>query len=196
MQALNQSSPCIATASQTADKHNLTDSTTYFKWITKFIAVYFVSNHFLCAFFFFRPTLWTPICSENYFDSFRLRQILNDFIMKYQLLICLIVISSVTLPSKATIAPPDKNKKSKPAKELKVNKGPVEKNVFDRYLVQDEPASESIIKHSGTYYKNTSARLFDGPTLGFVTPVNLPFFTQLFDFFLLVFFLKNLFITT
>lgn len=96
--------------------------------------------------------------------------------MKFQLLAGFIVISSVTLLSNATIAPPDKNKKVKPVKEFKVNKGPVDKNVFERNLVQDEPTSESIIKQSGTYYKNTSARLFDGSTVGFVTPVNILLF--------------------
>lgn len=83
-----------------------------------------------------------------------------------------LVILCLTLVTNATLAPPDKNKKTKPLKEFKVNKGPVDKNVFERNLVQDEPTSESIIKQSGTYFKNTSARLFDGPTLGFVTPVN------------------------
>lgn len=93
--------------------------------------------------------------------------------MKPQSVISFIVILNLTLVANATIAPPDKNKKSKPVKEFKVNKGPVDKNVFDRNLVQDEPTSESIIKQSGTYYKNTSIRLFNGPTLGFVTPVNI-----------------------
>lgn len=92
--------------------------------------------------------------------------------MKILLLICFVIVSYLTTLSNATLAPPDKNKKTKLVKEFKVNKGPVEKNVFERNLVQDEPTSESIIKQSGTYYKNTSARLFDGPTLGFVTPVN------------------------
>lgn len=93
--------------------------------------------------------------------------------MKPQPILSFIVILSLTLFSNATIAPPDKNKKTKPVKEIKANKGPVDKNVFDRNLVQDEPTSESIIKQCGTYYKNTSARLFDGPTLGFVTPVDI-----------------------
>lgn len=92
--------------------------------------------------------------------------------MKSQLRsICVLILSFVVF-SAATLAPPDKNKKSKPVKELKVNKGPVDRNVFDRNLVVDEPSSESIIKESGTYYKNTTARVFDGPTLGFVTPVH------------------------
>lgn len=85
--------------------------------------------------------------------------------------ICVLILSFVVF-STATLAPPDKNRKTKPVKELKVNKGPVDRNVFDRNLVVDEPSSESIIKECGTYYKNTSARLFDGPTLGFVTPVH------------------------
>lgn len=92
--------------------------------------------------------------------------------MKFHLKSNLVLVLSFVLFTVATIAPPDKNKKAKPVKELKVNKGPVEKNVIERNLVVDEPTSESIIKESGTYYKNTSARLFDGPTLGFVTPVS------------------------
>lgn len=107
--------------------------------------------------------------------------------MKFHFHISLILICSVTLLTNATLAPPDKNRKTKPVKELKVNKGPVEKNVFDRNLVQDEPTSESIVKESGTYYKNTSARLFDGPTLGFVTPVSFEcyaFFMRIIDWLL------------
>lgn len=92
--------------------------------------------------------------------------------MRFHLKSNLVLILSFVLFSTATIAPPDKHRKAKPPKELKVNKGPVDRNVIDRNLVVDEPTSESIIKECGTYYKNTSARLFDGPTMGFVTPVS------------------------
>lgn len=96
--------------------------------------------------------------------------------MRIHLKFCSILLLSFVFLSSATLAPPDKhNKQNKHKKsnqkEIKVNRGPVDKNVFERNLVQDEPTSESILKESGTYYKNTSARLFDGPTLGFVTPV-------------------------
>lgn len=93
--------------------------------------------------------------------------------MKLHLELSLGLIFSLALITSATIAPPDKNKKGRQTKEFKVNKGPVEKNVVERNLVQDEPTSESILKESATFYKNTSARLFDGSTLGFVTPVNI-----------------------
>lgn len=93
--------------------------------------------------------------------------------MKFHLDSSLIVILACVVFTEATLAPPDKGKKSKPVKEFKVNKGPVDRNVHDRNLVIDEPTSESIIKESATYYKNTSARQFDGPTLGFVTPVSI-----------------------
>lgn len=95
--------------------------------------------------------------------------------MKFHFQFGLVLFLTLVLMSSATIAPPDKNKKTKTVKEIKVNKGPVDKNVFDRNLVQDEPSSEAILKECGTYYKNTSARLFDGPTLGFVTPVHIKF---------------------
>lgn len=92
--------------------------------------------------------------------------------MNTRLLISLIVVLYLAAFSTATLAPPDKSKKNKQAKELKVNKGPVDRSVFERDLIHDEPTSESILRESGTYYKNTTARRFAGPTLGFVTPVN------------------------
>ena len=101
--------------------------------------------------------------------------------MRLELRSNFLLILSFVIFASATIAPPDKNKKAtKPAKEVKVNKGPVDRNVFDRNLVVDEPESHSIIKECGTYYRNTSARLFDGPTLGFVTPVRIQNENELF----------------
>lgn len=91
--------------------------------------------------------------------------------MKFPLQMCLVIVLNLVFLSNATIAPPDKNKKTKATKEIRVNTGPLDKNVFERNLVQDEPSSEVIIRECGTYYKNTSVRLFNGPTLGFVTPV-------------------------
>lgn len=70
----------------------------------------------------------------------------------------------------ATITPRDKGKKVKV--ELELNAGPVDKNVFERGLIEDEPFAKDILVESGTYYENTSIRLFKGPTLGFVTPWN------------------------
>lgn len=94
--------------------------------------------------------------------------------MRFNLQSSVILLLSFVLLTTATIAPPDKKKRAKHIKEVKVNKGPVERNVFDRNLIEDEPNSEAILKECGTYYKNTSARQFDGPTLGFVTPVSMP----------------------
>lgn len=96
--------------------------------------------------------------------------------MRFALKSSAVLLLSFVLLANATIAPPDKKKKEKHVKQLKVNKGQVDKSVFDRNLIQDEPYSDSILKECGTYYKNTSARLFDGPTLGFVTPVSFPSF--------------------
>lgn len=93
--------------------------------------------------------------------------------MKFHRQANIILVLTLVAISNATIAPPNKNKRGKATKEIKVNKGPVDRNVFERNLVQDEPTSEAIIKECGAYYKNTSARLFDGPTLGFVTPVTI-----------------------
>lgn len=73
----------------------------------------------------------------------------------------------------ATLAPPKKGERTKTTKEVKLNAGPVNQNVIDRNLVEDEPSAKDIITESGTYYKDTKNRLFPGPTLGFVTPVSL-----------------------
>lgn len=83
----------------------------------------------------------------------------------------ILVILLVSLTS-ATIPPPEKGKRAKPVKEFKKNAGPVDKNVYQRGLIEDEPFAKDILVESGTYYKNNSMRLFIGPTLGYVTPVN------------------------
>lgn len=91
--------------------------------------------------------------------------------MHIRICINFVIISLTILFVSATLLPPKKGERSKAAKELKVNKGPVEQNVFDRNLVEDEPFAKDIIIESGTYYKDTKVRLFSGPTLGFLTPV-------------------------
>lgn len=71
----------------------------------------------------------------------------------------------------STISPSDKGKKAKSQKELKVNSGPIDQNVIERNLIEDEPSVKDILVENAAYYKNTSARLFDGPVLVYVTPV-------------------------
>lgn len=86
------------------------------------------------------------------------------------LLICLICQPNW---SQATISPSSKGKKAKASKEkeLKVNEGPVEDNVFERVLVDEEPSAADILMENGAYCKDTSRRLFNGTVLGYVTPV-------------------------
>lgn len=87
------------------------------------------------------------------------------------LLICLICGPNW---SQATISPSSKGKKNKIAKEkeLKVNVGPIQDNVFERDLVDEEPAATDIIMENGAYCKDTARRLFNGTVLGYVTPVS------------------------
>lgn len=73
----------------------------------------------------------------------------------------------------STLSPSDKGKKAKTQKEIKVNSGPIDRNVIERNLIEDEPAAKDIIIENAAYYRNTSSRLFDGPTLVYVTPVNI-----------------------
>lgn len=68
--------------------------------------------------------------------------------------------------------PPQGKNKVKVEKKLKLNVGPVGKTVFERDLLGDRPTVKEILVEGGAYYENTTARMFDGPTLGFVTPWN------------------------
>lgn len=70
-----------------------------------------------------------------------------------------------------TLSPPSKGKKVKAVKELKINTGPVDKSVFQRNLIEDEPSARDILVENGAYYRDTSTRLFNGTILGYVTPV-------------------------
>lgn len=81
-------------------------------------------------------------------------------------LLCLI------LNINCTLSPPAKGKRVKLGKELKANSGPVEKSVFQRNLIDDEPAAKDILVENEAYYRDTSKRLFDGTILGYVTPVS------------------------
>lgn len=72
----------------------------------------------------------------------------------------------------STISPSDKGKKAKSQRELKVNSGRIDQNVIERNLIEDEPAAKDILIENAAYYQNTSARLFDGPVLVYVTPVS------------------------
>lgn len=69
--------------------------------------------------------------------------------------------------------PPQKGKhKVKVEKKLQVSSGPVSRSVFERDLLGERPTIKEILVEGGTYYENTTVRMFDGPTLGFVTPWN------------------------
>lgn len=70
---------------------------------------------------------------------------------------------------------PSKNKKGKQKAQeanVKVNKGPQEKSVYDRNLVDNEPLASEILSEANTYYGNTALKNFNGTVLGYVTPVS------------------------
>lgn len=71
---------------------------------------------------------------------------------------------------------PSKNKKVKQKSQpevtkVVVNKGPVERSVYERNLVDNEPLSSEILSEAHTYYHETSLKNFNGTLLGYVTPV-------------------------
>lgn len=85
---------------------------------------------------------------------------------------CVIALILLTCVS-ATINP-SKNKKGKQKSSdvnVKVNKGPQEKSVYDKNLVDNEPLASEIIAEANTYYRETYIKNFNGSLLGYVTPV-------------------------
>ena len=72
---------------------------------------------------------------------------------------------------------PSKNKKGKQKtqepKAVKVKKGPQEKSVYERNLVESEPLASDIITEAYTYYRDTTLKNFNGTVLGYVTPVTI-----------------------
>lgn len=86
--------------------------------------------------------------------------------------VCYVFLVIAVSLATSTISPSDKGKKSKATKEIVANSGPVDKSVFDRNLIEDEPFARDILLEHSTYFKNTSVRNFDGPLLGYVTPVS------------------------
>lgn len=87
--------------------------------------------------------------------------------LKYVFLATLVVTVSATInPSK------NKKNKQKQSDTVKVRSGPQEKNVYERKLVDNEPLASDIIAESGTYYKETGLKNFNGTVLGYVTPVS------------------------
>lgn len=88
----------------------------------------------------------------------------NILTLKWFICACLLI-SKV----ESTISPGDKSQKQ--PKPLKVKTGPRVESVFDLDLIDIEPSAKEILINSGSYYKDTSARRFNGTVLGFVTPV-------------------------
>jgi chitinase domain-containing protein 1 len=87
--------------------------------------------------------------------------------------VCVILIAAIATVS--STLNPSKNKKGKQKTEkvvnVKINKGPQEKSVYDRNLVDNEPLASAIISEAHTYYHDTSLKNFNGTVLGYVTPV-------------------------
>lgn len=73
-----------------------------------------------------------------------------------------------------TLYPSDKRRQIvKAMREFVVRTGPVDKNVIDRNLIEEEPSPEDIIIESGAYYENTSLKNFEGTLLAYLQPVSI-----------------------
>ncbi|XP_076648894.1 chitinase domain-containing protein 1 [Halictus rubicundus] len=74
--------------------------------------------------------------------------------------------------SECTLSPP-KGKVTKKSKgKIESKKGPGDQDVFNRLLVVKNPKPNDIIRESGIYFSNTTARRFTGDVLGYITPWN------------------------
>ncbi|XP_046825380.1 chitinase domain-containing protein 1 [Vespa velutina] len=92
--------------------------------------------------------------------------------MNYLILINILIVIKL---SEATLSPPTNtgNKKDKKDKgKIDIQKGPVNKDVFQRSLVTKDIKTTEIIRESGTYYIDTKRRRFSGEILGYITPWN------------------------
>lgn len=85
--------------------------------------------------------------------------------------ICNFLILLLAVAGDGTLSQGDQ-KKQKPKKEIKVRKGPVQKNVIDRKLVVEDPLPEDIISEYQVYQANVNEKHFSGEVLGYVTPWN------------------------
>lgn len=92
------------------------------------------------------------------------------FKAKYQSLL-FVIVAIIIPPAISTISPSSKTKKGKLKQADTPKIGPQRDNVFDRNLIEAEPAGQHILLEHAAYYKNTSNRLFNGTVLGYVTPV-------------------------
>lgn len=94
--------------------------------------------------------------------------------MKSPIFTCLVWLLLLVFITNATIMPPKKGKRkaNTESKKWRINVGPVEQSVFVRDLLSEQPTVKEIIEEGNTYWQNTSARRFNGQTLGFVTPWN------------------------
>ncbi|KAL2715381.1 chitinase domain-containing protein 1 [Vespula squamosa] len=91
------------------------------------------------------------------------------------ILILILNILIIIKLSEATLSPPTStgNKKEKKDKgKVDIQKGPVNKDVFQKSLVIKDIKTTDIIKESGTYYIDTKRRRFSGELLGYITPWN------------------------
>lgn len=91
-----------------------------------------------------------------------------------KLLVASVFVLTVVTCVSATINPSKAKKgkqKSPEVVNVKENKGPQEKSVYERNLVDNEPQASQIVAEAHTYYHDTSLKNFNGTVLGYVTPV-------------------------
>lgn len=73
----------------------------------------------------------------------------------------------------ATLSPPVKrNEKEKKKTNNKLHQGPVNRDVFQRNLVVENPKQQDILHESGRYFQDTKHRRFKKDVLGYCTPWN------------------------
>ncbi|XP_043673684.1 chitinase domain-containing protein 1 [Vespula pensylvanica] len=88
------------------------------------------------------------------------------------ILILILNILIVIKLSEATLSPPTTTSNKKDKVKIEIQKGPVNKDIFQRNLVIKDITITDIIRESRTYYTDTKRRKFSGEILGYITPWN------------------------
>lgn len=121
---------------------------------------------FQCRAPFSPDKIFLPNCRR--FLWFPRSELIMKFLLNVVLLTVLVACVNATInPSKTKKA----KQKTSAEVNVKINKGPQERSVYERNLVDHEPLASEIIAEAHTYYKDTSLKNFNGSLLGYVTPV-------------------------
>lgn len=148
----------------------ISNSEVLFVLIWQLFSYYFFSLTFTLNFYIFLIGVFKSSQVSRKCSLFLKKQQNRDMVKSQFFMLFLLLVVVVN----GTLYPSDKRRQTvKPMREFIVRTGPVDKNVIDRNLIEEEPSPEDIIIESGAYYKNTSLKNFQGTLLACLQPVSI-----------------------